>query len=160
MSKRVFASSWSTSGQVCEPVMSRRLVSGYRVFMVREIIVYQVLGFALDPNRQVAGKPFIELLSDRLNSVAVKAELRSLVTQHPTAVIGVDLDRRQLAATTTASVTTVLYWKVLQWAGYSKEKRSQSWNSSLMPWDAMTHQAAYTQVSLGGGNGLRCIMIR
>ena len=86
MSKRVFASSWSTSGQVCEPVMSQRLASGYRVFMVREI-VYQVLGFALDPNRQVAGKPFIELLSDRLNPVAVKAELRSLVTQHPTAVI-------------------------------------------------------------------------
>ena len=81
------------------------------------------LGFALDPNRQVAGKPFIELLSDRLHSGAVKAELRSLVTQHPTAVIMLDLGSQQLAATATASVTTVLYWKVLQWAGYSKEKK-------------------------------------
>ena len=66
------------------------------------------LGFALDPNRQVAGKPFIELLSDRLNAVAVKAELRSLVTQHPTAVIMLDLGSQQLATTATASVTTVL----------------------------------------------------
>ena len=84
MSKRVFASSWSTSGRVCGPVMSRRLVSGYRVFYGSGKSSFtKYLGFALDPNRKVAGKPFIELLSDRLNSVAVKAELRSLVTQHP-----------------------------------------------------------------------------
>src|SRR5215510_8635343 len=100
------------------------------------------LGFALDPNRQVAGKPFIELLSDRLNSGAVKAELRSLVRQHPTAVIMLDLGSQQLAATATASVTTVLYWKVLQWAGFSKEKKIAELEFKL---DAMGRYDAFQE---------------
>ena len=113
------------------------------------------LGFALDPNRQVAGKPFIELLSDRLNAVAVKAELRSLVTQHPTAVIMLDLGSQQLAATATASVTMVLYWKVLQWVSYSKEKKIAELEFKL---DAMERydefQEAYRSKFPGKGEWL------
>ncbi len=81
------------------------------------------LGFALDPNRKVQGRPFVDLLCDRIKTNETKAELRSLVRQHPTAVVMLDLGAEQLAETATAPVTTVLYWKVLQWGGYSKEKK-------------------------------------
>jgi len=81
------------------------------------------LGFALNPDRNVEGTPFIELLCDRIKANPTKAELRSLVKQQPTAVVMLDLGAEQLADTATAPVTTVLYWKVLQWAGYSKEKK-------------------------------------
>jgi hypothetical protein len=81
------------------------------------------LGFALDPNRKVGGSPFIDLLCDRLTTADVKSELRSLTKQQPTAVVMLDLGSQQLAATATAPVTTVLYWRLLQWAGYSKEKK-------------------------------------
>jgi hypothetical protein len=113
------------------------------------------LGFALDPNRKITGKPFLELLSDRLNSVAIKAELRSLVAQHPTAVIMLDLGSQQLASTASASVTTVLYWKVLQWAGYSKEKKIAALEFKL---DAMgcydEFQEAYRSKFPGKGEWL------
>ncbi len=38
-------------------------------------------------------------------------------------MIFLDLGSEQLAETSSAPVSTVLYWKVLQWAGYSKEKK-------------------------------------
>lgn len=81
------------------------------------------LGFALDPKRIVAGRPFLDLLCERLNSSTLKAELRTLATKNPTAVVMLDLGAEQLADTASAPVATVLYWKVLQWAGYSKEKK-------------------------------------
>ena len=113
------------------------------------------LGFALDPDRTVAGTPFIELLSDRLHAADVKAELRALVKQQPTAVIMLDLGSQQLAATATATVTTVLYWKVLQWAGYSKEKKLAELEFKL---DAMgrydAFQAAYRSKFPGKGEWL------
>ena len=81
------------------------------------------LGFALDPQRTVGGRLFLDLLCERLNSSALKAELRTLATKKPTAVVMLDLGAEQLADTASAPVSTVLYWKVLQWAGYSKEKK-------------------------------------
>jgi hypothetical protein len=38
-------------------------------------------------------------------------------------VVFLDLGSEQLADSGSAPVSTVLYWKVLQWAGYSKEKK-------------------------------------
>ena len=35
-----------------------------------------------------------------------------------------DLGAEQLVENTAAAVSTVLYWKVLQWAGFSKEKKT------------------------------------
>lgn len=81
------------------------------------------LGFALDPDRKINGTPFIDLLSDRLNSPAVESELKTLAKNEPTAVIMLDLGAEQLADTATAPVTKVLYWKVLQKIGFSKEKK-------------------------------------
>ena len=81
------------------------------------------LGFALDPTRQVNGRPFLDLLLERINSPQVKGELRTLATQQPAAVIMLDLGSEQLADSASDSVSTVLYWKVLQWAGFSKERK-------------------------------------
>lgn len=81
------------------------------------------LGFALDPARKIAGRPFLDLLCERLRSAEVQASLRTLAKQHPTTVILLDLGAEQLVESASAPVSTVLYWKVLQWAGYSKEKK-------------------------------------
>lgn len=81
------------------------------------------LGFALDPAKKVSGRLFLDLLCERLKSVDVQASLRTLAKQHPTTVILLDLGAEQLVESASASVSTVLYWKVLQWAGYSKEKK-------------------------------------
>jgi hypothetical protein len=81
------------------------------------------LGFALDPGRVVWGRPFLDLLCDRLMSAEVKANLRTVAAKHATAVIPLDLGAEQFADAASAPVSSVLYWKVLQWAGYSKEKK-------------------------------------
>src|SRR5439155_13557029 len=74
------------------------------------------LGFALDPERLVGGRPFLDLLCDRLMSADVKASLRTVAAKHPTAVVLLDLGAEQLADAASAPVSSVLYWKVLQWA--------------------------------------------
>ena len=81
------------------------------------------LGFALDPNRSVRGKPFIDRLCDRFRTKTVPATLRTVAKKHPTAIVLLDLGAEQLAESAAAPVSTVLYWKVLQWAGFSKEKK-------------------------------------
>ena len=81
------------------------------------------LGFALEPDRKVKGQIFLELLADRLRSADVSAQLHTVAKRHPTAVVMLDLGAEQLADSTAATVTNVLYWKVLQSAGFSKEKK-------------------------------------
>ena len=82
------------------------------------------LGAALDPARTVHGKPFLELLCDRFPRNEIPAALRTVSKKHPTAVVLLDLGAEQLAESAAAPVSTVLYWKVLQWAGFSKEKKT------------------------------------
>jgi hypothetical protein len=81
------------------------------------------LGFALDPDRSVHDKFFLDLLCDRFQRAEVPAALRTVSKRSPSAVIPLDLGAEQLAESVTAPVATVLYWKVLQWAGFSKEKK-------------------------------------
>lgn len=81
------------------------------------------LGAALDPSITVHGKPFLDLLCDRFPRNEIPAALRTVSKKHPTAVILLDLAVEQLAESAAAPVSTVLYWKVLQWAGFSKEKK-------------------------------------
>src|SRR5579883_1314286 len=81
------------------------------------------LGAALDPSRTVQGKPFLELLCERFVRNEIPAALRTTAKKHPTAVVLLDLGAEQLAESAAAPVSTVLYWKVLQWAGFSKEKK-------------------------------------
>ena len=82
------------------------------------------LGAALDPSRTIDGKPFLDLLCDRFTGNEIPATLRTVAKKYPTAVIFLDLGSEQLVESSAAPVSTVLYWKVLQWAGYSKEKKT------------------------------------
>jgi hypothetical protein len=81
------------------------------------------LGAALDPSRKVQGKPFLDLLCDRFPRNEIPAALRTVSKKHPTAVVLLDLGSEQLAESAAAPVSTVLYWKVLQWAEISKIKQ-------------------------------------
>jgi len=81
------------------------------------------LGFALDPNRRVGGRAFLDLLAERIGAVPAAQHLRTLASQEPVAVVMLDLGAEQLVSSTVTAITTVLYWKVLQQAGYSKEEK-------------------------------------
>lgn len=78
------------------------------------------LGLAFDDSVAVEGRPFIDHLKDRLTKVKTKSLLTSVSKQFPAAVIMLDLASEQVAGPTMEDVATVLYYKVLQWAGYSR----------------------------------------
>lgn len=80
------------------------------------------LGAALDPNKKVRGRPFLDLLCERFQGNEIPAQLRTIAKKHPTAVVMLDLGTEQLE-NASSPVSKVLYRKVLQWAGISKEKK-------------------------------------
>ena len=77
------------------------------------------LGLALDDRQQVNGAPFLQHLQDRLLTPQTKAQLGTLAKQFPAAVVMLDLASEQLAGATMADVSSVLFLKTLQWAGYA-----------------------------------------
>lgn len=82
------------------------------------------LGAALDSSKMIQGRPFLDLLCERFSRNEIPAMLRTISKNHPAAVILLDLGAEQLVEDTAVAVSTVLYWKVLQWAGFSKEKKT------------------------------------
>ena len=78
------------------------------------------LGLALDTRISVEGKPFLRHLQDRLHRPTTKAALSKLAASFPAAVVMLDLASEQIAGASLAEVSTVLYYKVLQYAGYSR----------------------------------------
>lgn len=81
------------------------------------------LGFALDPSRQVDGKPFLDWLQNQLVSKPLRAQLGALARRYPSTVIMIDLASAQIAGATMAEISSVLYWTVMQWAGYPKDRK-------------------------------------
>ncbi len=81
------------------------------------------LGFALDPQRTIDGKPFLDWLQAQLKSKALRTQLATLAKKHPATVIMLDLASAQIAGATMAEISSVLYWTVLQWAGYPRDKK-------------------------------------
>jgi len=78
------------------------------------------LGLALDDRCTIDGTPFIQYLQDRLHKPQTKALLSTVAKRFPAAVVMLDLASEMLAGATMEDVSTVLYFKVLQWAGYSR----------------------------------------
>lgn len=78
------------------------------------------LGLAFDDQRTIEGTPFINYLQDRLHKPQTKALLNTVAKRFPAAVVMLDLASEMLAGATMEDVSTVLYFKVLQWAGYSR----------------------------------------
>lgn len=77
------------------------------------------VGFAMDENVSIDGVRFTKMLQDRLSTAQVKAQLNTVASRFPAAVVMLDLASEMLAGVSNADVSTVLYLKVLQWAGYS-----------------------------------------
>jgi hypothetical protein len=78
------------------------------------------LGLAFDDKCIVSGTPFIKHLQDRLHKPQTKALLSTVSQRFPAAIVMLDLASSMLAGATMEEVSTVLYFKVLQWAGYSR----------------------------------------
>jgi len=79
------------------------------------------LGFALDRRKMVDGDPFLRRLQDRITSAPVRALFNTVSTIYDPEVIFLDLASEMLAEASMADISTVLYRKVLQWAGYSED---------------------------------------
>ena len=78
------------------------------------------LGLAFDDRIKIDGVPFIQHLQDRLKRTQTRQLLSTVAKRFPAAVLLLDLASEQLAGATMEEVSTVLYYKVLQWAGYSR----------------------------------------
>lgn len=78
------------------------------------------LGLAFDERVMIDGRPFLRHLQDRLHRPTTKALLSKLAASFPAAVVMLDLASEQIAGASLAEVSTVLYYKVLQYAGYSR----------------------------------------
>lgn len=78
------------------------------------------LGLAFDDSVTIDGVPFIQHLQDRLKRQQTKALLTNVAKRFPAAVLMLDLASEQVAGATMEDVSTVLFYKVLQWAGYSR----------------------------------------
>jgi len=78
------------------------------------------LGLALDDRVTIEGTAFLKCLQDRMNKAQTRALLSTLATRYPAAVVLLDLASEMLAGATMEEVSTVLYYKVLQAAGYSQ----------------------------------------
>lgn len=89
------------------------------------------LGLAFDDSVQVEGRPFIDHLKDRLNKNTTKSLLTTVAKRFPAAVIMLDLASEQVAGATMEDVATVLYYKVLQWAGYSRNLKVAAFERKL-----------------------------
>ena len=81
------------------------------------------LGFALDPSCAIEGKPFLRYLQDRFKDQTVKQRLATVAARHKPAVIMLDLASEQLTGASMAEISDVLYAKVMQWAGYSRDRK-------------------------------------
>lgn len=81
------------------------------------------LGLALDDSVQVDGQPFVRHLKDRLRRPQTKALLDAVNKRFSAAVIMLDLASQQIAGATLAEVSSVLYYKVLQDLGYSRNMK-------------------------------------
>lgn len=89
------------------------------------------LGLALDTSTQIHGVRFLRHLQDRLNKPQTRALLATVASKHPAAVVMLDLASEMLAGATMEDVSTVLYYKVLQWAGYSQNLKVAAFEQRL-----------------------------
>ena len=89
------------------------------------------LGLAFDDSVAVDDRPFIDHLKDRLTKAKTKSLLTKVAKRFPAAVVMLDLASEQVAGATMEDVATVLYYKVLQWAGYSRNLKVAAFERKL-----------------------------
>ena len=88
------------------------------------------IGLAFD-DQIIDGQSFLKHLQDRLLKPTTKALLSAVAQRFPAAVVLLDLASDQVAGATLMEVSTVLYYKVLQWAGYSRNLKVAAFERKL-----------------------------
>jgi len=81
------------------------------------------LGFALDEDKLIDGRPFLAYLQDRIADTPLRQRLATVATRHRPAVIMLDLASSSIAGASMAEISTVLYVSVMQWAGYARDRK-------------------------------------
>jgi hypothetical protein len=109
------------------------------------------LGLALDQNVVVDGVPFLKHLQDRMRKPQTKALLGTVAAKFPAAVVLLDLASEMLAGATMEEVSTVLYYKVLHWAGYSRNLKVAALERRLQKDGRYEEFQAKIQQELGVG---------
>lgn len=89
------------------------------------------LGLSFNDEITVDGLPFLQHLQNRLQKPQTKALLNNITKRFPAAVVLLDLASEMLAGATMEDVSTVLYYKVLQWAGYSRNLKVAAFERKL-----------------------------
>ena len=84
------------------------------------------LGLAFDDSVTIDGVPFRQHLQDRLKNTTTRQLLSTVAKRFPAAVLMLDLATEQVSGATMEEVSSVLYYKVLQWAGYSRNLKVAS----------------------------------
>lgn len=79
------------------------------------------LGFALNRGMKVGQDSFLQLLQNQLKTAATRALFNQVAATYDAAIIFLDLASEMLAGASMEDISTVLYLKVLQWAGYSED---------------------------------------
>ena len=74
---------------------------------------------------------YLKHLQDRLHKPQTRALLSTVAQRSPAAVLMLDLASEQVAGATMEEVSTVLYYKVLQWAGYSRNLKVAAFERRL-----------------------------
>ena len=89
------------------------------------------LGLAFDGHYVIDGQPFLKHLQNRVQRATTKALLNTVASRFPAAIVMLDLASEQIAGATLAEVSTVLYYKVLQYAGYSRNLKVAAFERKL-----------------------------
>jgi hypothetical protein len=79
------------------------------------------LGFALDRAVKVGTDSFLQLLQNQLRTASGRALFNQVSSTYDPVVVFLDLASEMLAGASMEDISTVLYLKVLQWAGYSED---------------------------------------
>jgi len=81
------------------------------------------LGFALDEDCEIDGTPFLKFLQNQCTSKPLQARLATVAKKLPASVIMLDLAASALTGASQEKISTTLYYSVMQWAGYSRDKK-------------------------------------
>ena len=79
------------------------------------------LGFGLDRQMKLGSDSFLQLLQNQLKTAGTRALFNQVATTYDPVIIFLDLASEMLAGASMEDISTVLYLKVLQWAGYSED---------------------------------------
>lgn len=79
------------------------------------------LGFAIDRGFKIGADTFLQLLQNQFKTASVRALFNQVSTTYDPVIIFLDLASEMLAGASMEDISTVLYLKVLQWAGYSED---------------------------------------